>query len=203
MPWADDVGAIVNMFMPGIEAGNALADVLTGVINPTGRLPLTFPNVENEVNFTRLQYPGVNAISVYSEKLEVGYRWYGAHGVKPAYAFGHGLSYTTFSYGNLTASATAVTVDVRNTGAVAGAEVAQLYLGFPDASGEPPRQLKGFHKTAVLQPGESETVTFPLRARDTSIWDAAQHGWARQSGVFGVFVGASSEDVRANGSFTV
>jgi beta-glucosidase len=202
MPWASDVSAILTMFMPGLEVGNALADVLSGDVNPTARLPLTFPNVENEVNFSRAAYPGVNTISVYEEKLEVGYRWYGAHGVVPRWPFGHGLSYTRFAYSKLQASASAVSVDVANTGRVAGAEVAQLYLGFPKTAGEPPRQLKGFQKTAVLHPGETATVRFPLSDRDLSIWDDVQHRWAKQAGTFQVFVGASSGDVRLTSSFS-
>ena len=101
--------------------------------NPTGRLSVTYPNKENEVGFTKSQYPGINAISVYTEKLEVGYRWYDAHQVEPAFPFGHGLSYTSFEYSDIKASESQVTVTVTNTGKVPGAEIAQLYLAFPKA----------------------------------------------------------------------
>ena len=152
--------------------GNALADVLSGDVNPTARLPLTFPNVENEVNFSRAAYPGVNTISVYEEKLEVGYRWYGAHSVVPRWPFGHGLSYTRFAYSKLQASASAVSVDITNSGAVAGAEVPQLYLGFPESADSPAKQLKGFEKVQ-LAAGESATVTLTLDERTLRPGEAA------------------------------
>ena len=116
-------------------------------------------------------------------------------------------SFTSFSYSNLqtpkSSSQPSVTVDVTNNGSRHGAEVAQLYLGFPPAAGEPPRQLKGFFKTPVLAPGAMTSVSFVLQERDLSIWDTASHGWAKQRGVFDVFVGASLCDIRATGSFTV
>ena len=135
--------------------------------------------------------------------LFTGYRWYDQHSFQPAFAFGHGMSYTSFRYDHLRASGGSVTLDVTNSGTVAGAEVAQLYLGFPAAAGEPPKQLKGFVKTAVLAAGATQSVTFSLRGRDLSVWDVSAHGWAKQQGVFKVFVGASSRDIRATGSFTV
>jgi len=111
MPWAQSVkGAIVLTFFPGQEFGNALADVLWGDVNPSGRLPLSMPNKDNEVQFTQAQYPGLPAdnptVAEYSERLLVGYRWYDAHGVVPAFAFGHGLSYTTFQFANLSLTTT-------------------------------------------------------------------------------------------------
>jgi hypothetical protein len=169
-PWRDDVGAIVTPIMPGQEYGNAIADVLCGEVNPSAKLPLTFPNKENEVEMTPDMYPGKNGISVYSEGLEVGYRWYNAHNVKPAFAFGHGLSYTQFEYSDLKVSQRSVSCSVKNVGDVDGAEVPQLYLGFPASAQEPPKQLKGFKKIQ-LKAGASATVTFPLTDRDFSIWD--------------------------------
>merc|ERR1712038_133319 len=97
-PWRDDVGAILIPFMPGQEYGNAITDILFGDVNPAGKLPITFPKVENEMNLTQHQWPGTNGISLYSEGLNVGYRWYATHDVSPAYPFGHGLSYTSFVY---------------------------------------------------------------------------------------------------------
>jgi beta-glucosidase len=129
---------------------------------------------------------------VYSEKLEVGYRWYDAHGVKPAFPFGRSLSYSSFEYDNLKANAKSVSVTVTNSGAVSGAEVAQLYLGFPSDAGEPPQLLKGFVKTHVLTPGAAVVVTFELRGRDLSIWDVNRHRWQEQKGTFKVGVSASS-----------
>jgi beta-glucosidase len=166
-PWADDVAAALTMFMPGLEMGNAISDVLYGDINPSGRLALTFPNKENEVGFTKEQWPGVPVStgleSTYTEKLEVGYRWYDSHKVEPKYAFGHGLSYTNFSYSGLKVSGTDVSVTVKNVGATHGAEVAQLYLGFPPSAGEPPQVLRGFQKLH-LAPGSEATATFELGA---------------------------------------
>eukprot|EP00937_MAST-01D_sp_MAST-1D-sp2_P003732 g3732.t1 len=205
LPWAGDVAAVLLAWMPGQEAGHAAADLLFGRVNPSGRLPITLPNTENEVGFTPSSYPGLPACpnktcdngqhANYSEGLEVGYRWYDAHGVAPAFAFGHGLSFTTFTYANVTASAAAVSVDVTNTGTTAGHEVAQLYLGFPASAGEPPQQLKGFEKVR-LRAGETKTVTFALDERAFSVWDAAAHAWRVVEGEFSVAVGASSRDVR-------
>jgi beta-glucosidase len=205
MPWASAVASILVNFMPGQEAGNAVADVLFGGFNPSGRLPLTFPTQENPTNFTQEQYPGepwyFPENANYSEGLFVGYRWYDAHGVTPLFPFGHGLSYTSFKYSNLEASAHNVTVSVTNIGSVDGSEVAQLYLTFPAGAGEPPRVLKGFQKVAVPV-GDTATVTFPLMAVDLSIWDPSHGGFVVQHGEFGVSVGASSRDIRLKGSFT-
>ncbi|EDQ89527.1 uncharacterized protein MONBRDRAFT_32335 [Monosiga brevicollis MX1] len=201
-PWREDVKSIFVSFMGGQELGNAMADVIFGEVNPSGRLPLTFPNVENEIGMTTRQYPGLdNGLEAYyDEALLVGYRWYDHHAITPAFPFGHGLSYTSFEYSDIQASKTSVSVTVTNTGSKAGAEVAQLYLGFPSSAGEPPRQLKGFEKV-VLAPGAKTTVTFDLRPRDLSIWDVKQHAWSPVSGTFEVAVGASSRDIRQTSSF--
>jgi len=207
-PWADDVRAILVTWMGGQELAPALAALLLGDANPSGRLPLTLPNAENEVGFTEAQYPGVAdpdppagcdapcLRAEYAEKMEVGYRWYDARAVEPKYPFGHGLSYTTFGYSDLEACQARATASVTNTGSVAGAEVAQLYLGFPSGAGEPPQQLKGIAKTPILQPGETATVTFPLTDASFSTWDEAARAWAVAPGTFTVYVGASSRDVR-------
>ena len=119
-----------------------------------------------------------------------------------SFAFrGVACSYTTFSYSGITASADSVSVKVTNTGKVAGAEVAQLYLGFPASAGEPPKLLKGFQKLE-LQPGASATATFALKSVDKSIWDVSSHGWKAVSGTFTVMVGSSSRDIRLNATFT-
>jgi beta-glucosidase len=201
-PWAKDVAAVLTPFMPGQAYGDAITSVLFGDVNPSGRLPLTFPNIENEVNFTTSQWPGVNGRATYTEKLLIGYRWYDTHNVKPAFPFGHGLSYTNFSYANLVCGTSSCSVDITNTGEIAGAEVAQLYLGFPSSAGEPPKQLKGLQKL-TLAPGAKQTVTFTLKPRDTSIWDITTHQWKQITGEYGVFVGASSRDLRQTGKLTV
>jgi len=209
MPWSGDVAAILTNFMPGQQAGNAIADVLFGKVNPSGKLPVTFPNIENETQLTPAQYPGVPDpekpdYAFYSEKLLVGYRFYEAHNIsfKTGFPFGHGISYTTFTYSGLAisqdlgGSGIVASFEVKNDGAVAGAEVAQLYLTFPAAAGEPPLQLKGFKKTRILAPGETELVVLNLRPRDLSIWDDKTHQWTLVEGTFMAKVGASSRDIR-------
>jgi len=194
-PWRDDVGAILTPFMPGQEYGNAIGDVLFGMVNPSARLPVTFPAAENDIGMIDDQYPGRNGISTYSEGLEVGYRWYSAHGATPAFAFGHGLSYTQFEYSDLRIQERSISCVVKNIGEVDGAEVPQLYLGFPAAANEPPKQLKGFTRV-TLKAGASTTVSFKVTDRDLSIWDGQ---WSMVSGDFDVMVGASSEDIRMTG----
>lgn len=202
MPWASKAAAVFNMFMPGLEVGNALADVLWGDVNPSGRLPLTMPNKNNEIGFSNEQYPGVNGHANYTERLLVGYRWYDQNKVTPNFPFGHGLSYTEFTYSNLRIEADMIQCKVKNTGKFDGAEVAQLYLTFPVSAGEPPMQLKGFKKVFIAA-GSSATVKFPIRDRDLSIWDITSHGWKKLSGDFGVNVGASSRDIKLTGTLTV
>ena len=153
-PWSDGVAAALTMFMPGLEMGNALSDILYADVNPSGRLPLTFPNRDNEVNFTQAQYPGVKVPtglqSTYTEKLEVGYRWYDAHGVTPKFAFGHGLSYSSFEYSDLQVSGLTVSFSVKNTGTRAGNEIPQMYVGFPESAGEPPQVMYLYAHTPDL-----------------------------------------------------
>jgi len=201
-PWDADVAAILSMGMPGQEEGNALADVLFGNVNPSGRLPVTFPNKDNEVAFTADQYPGVNGHANYSEKLNIGYRWYSTNKVVPRFAFGHGLSYTTFNYSGLTVTGRTVSATISNSGKVAGAEVPQLYIGFPTAAGEPAIQLRAFSKIG-LAVGEQKSVSWTLTNLDLSIWDANTHKWALQTGTFNIMVGASSQDLRLKGTLTV
>jgi len=188
--------------MPGQEEGNALGDILFGDVNPSARLPVTLPNKDNEVAFTQQQYPGVNLHATYSEKLQIGYRWYTANNIVPKYPFGHGLSYTTFGYTSLTINGRTVTATVTNTGSRAGAEVAQLYVTYPASSGEPPLQLRGFQKLQ-LNPGSPGTASFTLTDKDLSIWDANVHKWALQSGTFGIKIGASSANIRLQGTLVV
>jgi len=192
--WSDSVDALLISFMPGQEEGNAIADVLFGDVNPNAKLPVSFPNIENEVGFKPDEYPGVNLQEYYREQLNVGYRWYATHGVKPRFPFGFGLSYTTFTLSNLDISGRTVSATVQNTGKVGGYEVVQLYLAFPPAAGEPPIQLKGFKKV-YLAPGNSDKVTFSFSDKALSIWDVTSHTWKIQSGSFTVYVGTSSQDL--------
>merc|ERR1711937_1040579 len=153
-PWRDNVGAILTPFMPGQEYGNAITDVLVGAVNPAAKLPITFPQEENDMNVTHDMYPGDNGVSIYSEALKVGYRWYDTDSMTPAFCFGHGLSYTQFKYSSLKVEGRSVSFSVKNVGNVTGGDVPQMYLGFPDSAQEPPKQLKGFKKV-VLKSGET------------------------------------------------
>ena len=199
--WASTVPAIACFFLPGQAQGEAVASILYGEVNPSGRLPVTMPARENEIGFTRAQYPGIafadGLQTSYSEGLEVGYRWYEVHSVAPAFCFGHGLSYSVWSYEALSASRTHVNFTLTNSGRVAGAEIVQLYITFPPEAGEPPRQLRGFQKLR-LEPSASVDVTLPLTSRAFSTWSVHEHEWAVAAGVFKIEVGASSCDIRAS-----
>lgn len=210
LPWSGSVAAILSNFMGGQAVGGAIANVLFGSVNPSGKLPVTFPNMENETAFSPAQYPGLPdpknpAYAFYSEKLLVGYRYYDAMGIQftTGYPFGHGLSYTTFEYGDLSIALMSVTFTVKNTGTAAGAEVAQVYLGFPSAAGEPLWQLKGFEKTSLLQVGDVQKITIQLKPRDVSIWDSKKHAFEPLSGLFHVRVGSSSRDIRLEGDMNL
>ena len=211
MPWIDSVPAVLEAWYPGEEDGHAVADVLTGKVNPSGKLPLSFPrSVEDTLASNPEQYPGVNGVAHYSEGLEVGYRGYTAHKITPLFPFGFGLSYTQFSFDALkvtkpTAGANAtVTFKVTNTGNRAGAEVAEVYLGFPaiDEGNEPPLQLKAFSKV-MLNPGESKTVEVKLDERAFSFWSEKAHAWTVAPGEFQVMVGDSSANTPLKASLTV
>lgn len=140
------------------------------------------------------------------------FRWYDANSVNPLYPFGHGLSYTTFAYSDLsikrnpailTGASWTVTLTVQNTGAVAGSDVLQLYLTYPSSTGEPPRQLRGINKTPVIEAGASVSVSFTVSPAEMGVWDVAAHKWAVTSGEYTVAVGASSRDIRLSGTVSV
>lgn len=198
--WASAVAAVACFFLPGQAQGAAVASLLYGSTTFSGRLPVTMPARENEMGLRPSQYPGTphadGLQTNYSEGLLVGYRWYHTHGVSPGFCFGHGLSYTTWQYGPLHATPSLASFTLTNTGSRAGAEVAQLYITFPDAAAEPPRQLRAFEKL-TLRPGESTRVSLRLVQRDFAVWDAQQHSWTGVIGVYELGVGASSCDIRA------
>ena len=230
MPWLSQVKGLLEAWYAGQEDGKAIAAVLFGDVNPGGKLPLTFPvSLSQSPTDTPAQFPGVNGQVQYSEGLDVGYRWYEVHHVQPLFPFGFGLSYTTFSFSGLkveqpqvalagpvgadrpaAASGAAecclehVVATVTNTGQRAGAEVAQLYLGDPARTGEPPRQLKGFQRV-VLQPGQSQQVTFTLSARDLAYWNTPANGFVVAPGMYQLYVGDASAtaDLPLRGSFQV
>jgi beta-glucosidase len=199
MPWLQDVPAVFEAWYPGEEDGTAVAAVLLGAVNPSGKLPLTFPrSLEDTLASKPDQFPGDGTTVHYSEGLEVGYRAYYTHNVVPLFPFGFGLSYTTFKFDDLkitTRSKANVTVSFRitNTGLRSGAEVAQLYIDFPEIAegNEPLRQLKGFRKV-MLQPGESQSIELALTPRSFSYWSVRTHGWQIAPGTFQIMVGDSS-----------
>jgi beta-glucosidase len=207
MPWIDKVAAVIEAWYPGQEAGPSIASILFGDVNPSGRLPVTFPADESQGPATRwTEYPGDGYTANFTEGVLVGYRWYDAKRQQPLFPFGHGLSYTTFKYDDLqvqrTADSASVRVRVTNTGSRAGAEVAQLYLEYPAAALEPPHVLKGFEKV-MLKPGESKTVTFTLDKAALAAWDEMEHAWKLYPGSYTAHVGSSSRDLRAARAFTI
>lgn len=215
MPWVDKVPALVEAWYPGEEDGNAVAAVLFGDFDPSGKLPLTFPRrLADLPAHTPKQYPGVDGVVHYSEGVFVGYRHYDEKNIKPLFPFGYGLHYTTFAYKNLKVSpsilssngtgAISVDLDVTNTGSRAGAEVAELYLGFPSTSDvpQPPKQLKGFERVE-LKPGQAGHVHLVLDRRSLSYWNTSKHDWTVMPGDYKVMVGASSRDMRLQGNFLV
>jgi beta-glucosidase len=208
LPWVDDAPAILQSWYPGEEDGSALAALLFGDVNPSGKLPVTFPRTETQTPTSQPErYPGVNGTATYSEGLQVGYRWYDAQGQDPLFPFGFGLSYTSFAFSHLRVSpapggSATVEVDVTNTGPRTGAEVAQVYLTDPAAAGEPPRQLKGFSKI-TLNPGERRHLRFTLDRRAFSIWDSATQRWTAVSGQFRISVGDSSRNLPLAADLTV
>merc|ERR1712223_141072 len=213
MPWAADVMGILLQFFPGQEAGNALADVLFGHISPSGKLPLTMPHIENEVEFSQEAYPGIPADNpqnvTYEEELLVGYRWYHHNNVHPKFAFGFGLSYATFVINELKVNheyncndATdacevefkIARIDELGDKYTTASEIVQLYMDFPAISGEPPRILKGFQKVS-LEAGKEEIVTMRLSLRDFSTFDESIDDWKVVEGTFKIYVGTSSNDL--------
>jgi beta-glucosidase len=224
--WKSIPDAILLAWQGGQETGNSIADILSGNANPSGKLAVTFPqqytDVPSSATFPGKELPteapangsrrgfmrGAPAEDVYTDGIYVGYRFYETFGVKPSYEFGYGLSYTTFEYSNLELSATrfrnmmTVTVDIKNTGKVAGKEVVQLYLSAPATKlDKPSEELKGFAKTRLLQPGESQTLTFELDKRSLASFDPSVSAWIADAGTYSVRIGSSSKEIRQTGTF--
>ncbi len=198
MPWLNSVAGVFANWYPGQEVGNAMAALIFGTANPSGKLPVTFPSSLSQVPAqTQAQWPGTSTGVSYSEGVKIGYRWYQSQNITPAFPFGFGLSYTTFSFSNLNVGAfnangtATVTATVTNTGSRAGTEVAQLYVSDPAASSDPPQQLAGFQRLN-LNPGQSATVSFTLTIHDLANWSTADNQWEAQPGTYGISVGDSS-----------
>lgn len=206
-PWADDVAAILEMYLGGQGVGEACDALLWGEANPSGRLAETFP-MRLEDNPSYLNFRGDGKTVNYAEGVYVGYRYYEAKKLPVRWAFGHGFSYTTFEYSNLRFSANQMTdngavqvsVDVTNTGKVAGKEVVQMYVADANGTfGRPVKELKGFAKVALM-PDETKTVTLPLTARDLSYYHVELHDWYAPCGCYEILVGHASDDVRLTGT---
>lgn len=212
MPWIDQISSVVQGWYLGTTTGTVLADVLSGDINPSGKLPFTYPAKLEDCPahaFDELCYPGDSIKEIYREDILVGYRWYDAKKIKPMFPFGYGLSYTTFEYSKPTASAKKITsneavnftVKVKNTGKVAGKEIVQLYIGDEKCSVlRPVKELKGFQKIA-LNPGEEKEVTFTLTSDALKFFDEQQHKWIAEPGKFKAYIGSSSSDIHGTVSF--
>jgi beta-glucosidase len=210
MPWINKVPAVLQLWYDSQEQGNALADILFGDVNPSGKLPTTFP-VRLQDNPAYINYPGENGKVRYGEGIFVGYRYYDKKEIAPLFPFGHGLSYTTFKYSNLRLSAKSLTpnellkvrVDVTNTGKVAGKEVVQLYVrDLKSSVARPEKELKAFAKVE-LAPKQTKTVSFTLDREAFWFFDVTRKEWATELGDFEILVGASSRDIRLSETFTL
>jgi beta-glucosidase len=209
MPWVEQANAVVWGWYGGMEAGHAFADMLTGVVNPSGKLPITLPaRLEDTAPIALNDYNEVE--SLYTEGVFIGYRWFEQQNIKPIFTFGHGLSYTDFALSDIKLSSSTVsgddkvtvTANVTNTGTVDGAEVVQLYLHDKEASVDRPvRELKGFGKV-YLAAGEQKTVSIELTKRDLSFWDVNTNDWLAESGEFEVQLGNSLDNIVLTESFT-
>jgi len=210
MPWLDKVKGVIEAWYPGQEDGRALAAVLFGDVNPSGKLPITFPrSTADTPAHDRQEWPGIDGNADYSEGIDVGYRWYDSQQIDPLFPFGYGLSYTTFAVHSLVATkqltrngTEKLSVDVTNTGHRAGAEVVQLYIGMPAIADEPPQQLKGFEKV-TLAPGQTQRVRFTLTRADLAYWSTAAGDWVTASGNYQIMVGTSSRQIAARSTFRI
>ena len=209
MPWLSRAAAVLEAWYPGQQAGPAIADILFGDVNPSGHLPVTFPESLADVPaHTSAQWPGVDGTAHYSEGLALGYRWYDQSRITPLFPFGFGLSYTTFAYSDLAVSAMSpggsatVSATVTNTGRRYGSDVMQLYVSDPASAGEPPQQLKGFRKV-TLKAGQSARESFTVRRRDLAVWSTGSGGWTTMAGTYGVSVGDSSRTLPLAGTLAV
>ncbi len=210
MPWVDNVNAIVEAWYCGSQSGTALADIIFGDVNPSGKLPVTFPvRLEDNGAHALGAYDPASTEAHYSEGIFVGYRWAQKKDIKPLFAFGHGLSYTTFSYSEAEISRTTmsengnvtVSVNVTNTGDREGKEIVQLYIGDDECSVERPvMELKAFRKVSI-KPGETVKVSFPVNADMLKFY--GNDGWTLEKGSFTAYVGAASDDIRTSAKFNV
>jgi beta-glucosidase len=230
MPWVDKVAGVIELWYPGIRGAEALANIVSGKVNPGGKLAITFPKRDADLPHPKLvmpppesepKFPGPGGDfsdfmkimakglppfqTYYDEKLKVGYKWYDAEKKTALFPFGFGLSYTTFAYSGLSVSsgeAPSAAFTVKNTGSRAGTEIAQVYSSLPEAAGEPPKRLIGWSRIE-LGPGESKQVTVPVSRERLSIYDEASDSWKLVPGSYNVMVGGSSQDLPLHKEITL
>jgi beta-glucosidase len=206
MPWLGNVHDVLESWYPGVQGGQAIADLLFGDVNPSGKLPITFPVQDSDLPQQTIS--ATDTTVTYSEGLLMGYRWYDGKQIAPLFPFGYGLSYTSYSYSGLDTHADAsgnvtVTFTVKNTGSRVGSEIAEVYAALPSGLGEPPKRLVGWEKVA-LQPGQSQQVSVSIAPKLLSTWDATRHAWKLNNGAYQLIAGASSRDPNAlTGSVTI
>lgn len=210
IPWLPDVGALIEAWYPGQECGNAIADVLFGDVNPSGKLPQTFP-VRLQDNPAFLNYPGENGHVHYGERMFVGYRWYDARLTAPLFPFGFGLSYTTYVYGEVQLGVEEIApgqtltaeIEITNAGDVEGKEIVQLYIhDRMSRLSRPEKELKGFQKVE-LESGETKRVTFTIDRSALAYWDDRDHLWIAEAGKFDVLIGRSASKIESQATFTL
>jgi beta-glucosidase len=219
MPWVNEVPSILQGWFLGSEAGNILASILAGDVNPSGKLPFTFPakladSPAHSPGAFPEAFPGKGGEVTYKEGIFVGYRWFEKEKIKPLFCFGHGLSYTTFEYGKMRSDKSTInsadtnasltfSIDIRNTGKREGSEIVQLYISdLKSTLPRPVKELKGFEKIN-LKPGESKTVSITIDKSSLSFFDPIKHEWIAEPGEFIAFIGASSEDIRGKAEFSL
>ena len=221
MPWVDKVGGIIEAWFAGSRGSDALANILFGDVNPSGKLPITFPKSEDDLPHKAIVQPppgtypppgpdnwkhaleGYPAFQItYDEGLKIGYKWYDAEKKQPLFPFGYGLSYTTYSYSNMKVTPgdhVRVSFTVKNTGGRAGAEIAQVYASFPPNAGEPPKRLVGWSRVK-LNPGESKDITVDVEPLFLSTFNADQHAWQKVAGEYTFMAGGSSQSLPLKGT---
>ena len=210
MPWLDKVSGVLEVWYAGSKGADAVAHLLFGEVNPSAKLPMTFPVSEADLPHPQQVKPPAVAADAghvvkpedakptfsvtYDEGLKVGYKWYDAEKKPVLFPFGYGLSYTSYRYSNLKASATNISFTLQNTGKRAGAEIAEVYVALPPAAQEPPKRLAGWSKV-MLAPGESREVSIPINPRELSIFDESADSWKQLPGTYTFMVGGSSQDL--------
>ncbi len=211
--WIDRVPAVIEAWYPGMEGGHAITNILFGDINPSGKLPITFPQslATCSAHTSKQSFPGVDLVTSYNEGIFVGYRHFEKKNISPLFPFGFGLSFTTFNYSDLTInnqklsknSKIMVSVDIANTGDVSGGEIVQIYSKSHESKVvRPPKELVGFFKV-FLKPSETQTIHIPVKRKDFGYYDVISHNWKIDKGIYELMVGSSSRDIALKGELNI